>query len=175
MKTRRLMATLLCAAGLVCAAPPLVDPQQGLIAYWPAANEKAVGLLKELGVRTLISTTPEAAAAAKASGMTALVEVPVAASIESLSAAIEQSRSMGYAGAAVEAVGESAAFQAFLKAQGGYIAVVYLKPEQIGWDVAPALAVLRVGCGPGLHLGIQTPQAPPRPCGWMPMPPSWLT
>lgn len=150
MKWSRLTATLLCAASLVCAAPGLVDPQQGLIAYWPEANEKAVGLLKELGVRTLISTTPEAAASAKAAGMTLLFEAPAAGSIEALTAAMEPAKAAGYAGVAVQAVGEAAGFQAFLKAQAGFVAVVYLKPEQIGWDVAPALAVLRGGVWPGI-------------------------
>lgn len=144
------MATLLCAANLVCAAPGLVDPQQGLIAYWPEANGKTVGLLKELGVKTLISTTPEAATAAKAAGMTLLFEASAGGSIEALAAALETAKAAGYAGAAVQAVGEAAAFQAFVKAQAGFVAVVYLKPEQLGWAVAPALAVLRSGVWPGI-------------------------
>ncbi|MGJ5817020.1 hypothetical protein [Paludibaculum fermentans] len=150
MKWTDLVATLFCAASLVCAAPPVVDPQQGLIAYWPEANGKAIGLLKELGVRTLITTGTEAAAASHAAGMTLLFEAPAAGSIEALAADIGPAKAAGYAGAAVSAVGDAAAFQAFLKSQAGFVAVVYLKPEQIGWDVAPALAVLRSGVWPGI-------------------------
>ncbi|WP_321470766.1 hypothetical protein [uncultured Paludibaculum sp.] len=141
MNLSGLLAVLFCGATI--AAPLPVDPQQGLIAYWPDASEKVVGLLKELGVKTLITTTP-------VTGMASLFDATAADSIEGLTAAVDQARKAGFLGAAVSAVGEAAAFQAFLKGQSGFVAIVYLKPEQIGWDVAPALAVLRSGTWPGI-------------------------
>lgn len=150
MSTRGLMAVLFCGATIVQGAPPLVDPQQGLIAYWPEAGAKAVERLHEIGVKTLISTTAEAVPAARAAGLRVLYEAPGAASLEALGAELDKVRSAGFDGAAVMAVGDEAGFRAFLQARSGFVALVYLKPEQIGWKVQPALAVLRGGTWPGL-------------------------
>lgn len=140
MNYRWLMAVLFCGATIVHGAPPLVDPEQGLIAFWPEAGAKAVELLKEIGVKTLITTSTESLPAARAAGMSLLYE----------GTHLEAAKAAGYDGAAVQADGTEAEFQAFLKRQGGFIRLVYLKPEQMGWQLEPALAVLRGGTWPGL-------------------------
>jgi hypothetical protein len=115
-----------------------------VILAWPAPEAQAVKLAGELGAGTLIIHHPDGAAPQRPGALKILAEIPAEA------AAVEAARRNGYDGAAVAAVGARAQFTAFLQAQAGFVRVVYLKPEQLDWDVRPAQAVLRHGQWPGL-------------------------
>lgn len=115
-----------------------------VILAWPAPEAQAVKLASELGAGTLLVHHPDGAAPARPGTLKILAEIPAEA------AAVEAARQNGYDGAAVAASGTEAQFKAFLQAQAGFVRVVFLKPEQLGWDVRPAQAVLRHGQWPGL-------------------------
>ena len=142
------MRYLIILLALVAQGAPAVEPERGLIAWWPDATAVSVGLLKQVGVQALITevTTPVGplAVAASEAGMAILAEVPAEVG------AVANAKALGFAGVAVNAGDDEAALRGLLKAQAGYVAIVYLKPEQIGWDVSPALAVLRGGVWPGI-------------------------
>jgi hypothetical protein len=73
-----------------------------------------------------------------------------AADTRALGAALETARAAGLAGAAVKAAGTQQEFAKLLAGFRDFVAIAYLSPEQIGWDVAPAQAVLRYGVWPGI-------------------------
>lgn len=126
----------------------LVDPERGLIARWPDATAASVGLLRQIGTKALITdvATPlgPLAAAAREADIQLIAEVPADA------AAVTKAKARGFAAVAVSAGDDEAALRRFLETQRGFVAIVYLKPAQIAWDVAPALAVLRGGVWPGI-------------------------
>jgi len=132
---------ILLVAVLARGAQP-VDPERGLIAWWPDATAASVELLKQAGVQAVITNVTSAARAD--AGVLMLAEV------EADGAAVANAKALGFAGVAVNAGADEAALRKLLKAEAGYVAIVYLKPEQIGWDVSPALAVLRSGTWPGV-------------------------
>ena len=150
---------ILLLAVLAQGAPP-VDPERGLIAWWPDATAAAVALLRGVGVQTVITnvTAPQVRSEA---GMRIIAEVAAEAE------AVVKARALGFESVAVGATGDAASFRRFLEAQAGYVAIVYLTPEQIGWDVSSALAVLRGGVWPGIASQGTSVAVRQRASGWM--------
>jgi hypothetical protein len=126
------------------AAAAAVNAERDVIAYWPEANAAAIRVLGESGIDVVV-TTPAAAKPESAPGPRILAEVEASAE------AVKKARDAGYGGAAVSAKGDEKSFRQFLAAQSGFVQLVYLKPEQIGWDVAPAHAVMSSGTWPGVR------------------------
>ena len=137
------MRYLIVLLALVVQGATPVDPERGLIAWWPDATATSVELLRQVGVQAVITNVTASLTRAEG-GMTVLAEV------EADAGAVAKAKALGFGGVAVNAGADEAALKALLKAEAGYVAVVYLKPEQIGWDVSPALAVLRGGVWPGI-------------------------
>lgn len=128
-----------------------------VILAWPAPDAQAVKLATELGAGTLIVHNPSGPAPEHAAGLKVLAETSAEAS------AVEAARKAGYDGAAVAATGKPEQFRAFLQAQAGFVRVVFLKAEQLDWDVRPAQAVLRHGLWPGLKMSTGEAGATERP------------
>jgi len=124
-----------------------LDPDRDLIAWWPAADEACVHLLHQIGINALITTTPAAIAACRAAGIAAIAEIPAEPSEQALAAAREQ----GFSAAAVSAGSDPKALRDLVRAENGFVSFVYLKAEQVAWDVTPAFAVVRSGTWPGIH------------------------
>jgi hypothetical protein len=116
-----------------------------LIAWWPAADPAAVRLLQQIGVDTLITTSPAAVAACRAANVRPVAEV------EPTAEAAAKAREQGFAGVAVAASGDEKPMREFVRSQNGFVSYVYLEPTHISWDVSPALAVLKAGTWPGIH------------------------
>ncbi len=115
-----------------------------VILTWPAPEAQAVRLASELGAGTLIVHNPSGPAPARSGPLKILAEIPADAK------AAEAARRAGYDGAALAASGTRAEFRAFLQGQADFVRIVFLKADQLDWDVRPAQAVLRHGQWPGL-------------------------
>lgn len=103
------------------------DPSRDLIVRWPAPDTQAVALLKQLGA--------------------AAVVLP-----ENSEAVARACREAGIlTGVAYDALETEQATRARASKQTGQLQFVYLKPEQIHWNVAPAHAALRAGQWPGVR------------------------
>lgn len=151
------------AAPCVMAQAP-IDVEHEVIVWWPSPDAAALRLLNEITADIVI--TPLASTRPRTAGrpIRLLAEIPAGTPLDSLPAASENARTGGYDGAAVTATGEATAFRQFVAAQNGFVQLVYVKPEQIGWDVTPAHAVLQSGIWPGLHhLDTATSSASERP------------
>jgi hypothetical protein len=133
------------------------NPEREMVAYWPGLNSAASGMLGAAGIDAVV--TPAAAAKpAAAPGLKVFAEV------EAKADAVSKARAAGYDGAAVAAAGDEKSFRQFLQSQGGFVQLVYLKPEQIGWDVTPAHAMLAAGTWPGIRrVDTSTASATERP------------
>lgn len=114
-----------------------------VILAWPAPDAHAVRRATELGAQTLIVRNPSSPAPAHAAPLQVLAEIPADPK------AVEAARAAGYDGAAVSAAGEQKAFRAFLQTHKDFVRYVYLKPDQLAWDVSPAQAILQHGQWPG--------------------------
>jgi hypothetical protein len=123
-----------------------------IIFSWPQPDPNALKLCREAGAEIVITNAAERAPAHEA-GMRLVAEIPADTPLAALGPAVEKARAAGFDGAAVTAIGESAALRKFIDAQKGFVQFVYLKSDQLGWDVAPAKAVLRGGLWPGLQMG----------------------
>jgi hypothetical protein len=143
-------------------APPPLDPLTRLIVHWPAPDARAAALLRDLGAGAVL--TPPAPRKPETGGLILLADIPAADSTAALDAAIAEARAAGYDSAAVRPAGAEPAFRKWLAAQQGFVQLVYLKPEQIAWDVSPALAVFEGGRWPGLQgAGVESAGATERP------------
>lgn len=123
-----------------------LDFGKDLVVHWPAATAAVVGLLRQVGARGLLTepsgAVRELATACAGAGIVLLAEVPAAG--------VQAARDAGFHAAIVRAEGEQGAFRKLVLESSGFIAAVLLSPEQIGWDVRPAQAVLRHGVWPGI-------------------------
>ncbi|MBI5084103.1 MAG: hypothetical protein HZB13_05840 [Acidobacteria bacterium] len=116
-----------------------------MILAWPAPDTAALRLCREAGAEFVVSRASAGQAPARENGLQLLAETSADG------ASIERARASGYDGAAVTAAGTEAEFKRFIQAQKGFVKLVYVKPDQLGWDVTPARAVLRGGMWPGLQ------------------------
>lgn len=144
----------------LAAAQAAIDPAREVIVRWPAGHEvRHVQLLKEAGVTVALLAWPGAPAtepfakACQAAGIAPVAELAAAQNPDQARALRERARAAGFAGIAVEADAfpDEKALAAFLAERKGLDALVFLKPEQIHWRVAPAHAVLREGQWPGIR------------------------
>ncbi|MBI5281616.1 MAG: hypothetical protein HY858_08050 [Candidatus Solibacter usitatus] len=118
-----------------------------MILAWPAPDAAALRLCREAGAEFVITPLGDGHAPAHEAGLRLVAEAAAAP------AAMERARVAGYDGVAVTAAGSEAEFRKFIEAQKGFVQFVYVKPDQLGWDVAPARAVLRGGMWPGVQQG----------------------
>jgi hypothetical protein len=116
-----------------------------VILAWPVPEAQAVRLAGELGADALLIMQPGSQAPSRTGSMRVLAEVPATA------AAVAAARRAGYDGAAVAAIGTEKEFRGFLDSQNGFVRYVFLKAEQLSWDVRPAHAVLAAGQWPGVQ------------------------
>jgi len=130
-----------------------VDMARDVVAYWPSADERAVGLLAQVGVRGMIVPLDSVkggafAGLAKQSG----IEVIGAFGADTGAAeAVKKAKAAGLRGVAFEQPKDAAEVRAAAKANPDLLVVAYLKGEQWNWDVAPAVAVVKEGLWPGIH------------------------
>ncbi|NWF85141.1 MAG: hypothetical protein HXY18_15090 [Bryobacteraceae bacterium] len=136
---------------------PIPDPGKDLVVHWPRATPAVPPLLKQLGARALLTDPDPLAAglveACDAAGVALIADLPAAADLNPLRAALESARSAGFTAAALRPAGDASAFGKLLADSGGFAAIVFLTAEQIDQDVRPAQAVLRHGVWPGIAAG----------------------
>ena len=144
----------------VGAARAAINPSTDILLSWPAGHEaRYVSLLREAGVTVVLWPWSEAPSTARfvqacrAAGLTPIAELDAAKSPDESRALRERARAAGFAGVALEAAAfpDEQALAAFLAELKGLDALVFLKPEQLHWRVAPAHAVLREGQWPGVR------------------------
>jgi hypothetical protein len=134
-----------------------LDPGRELVVHWPSATPAVATLLKQVGAGALLTESlksPVREACALA-GVKTVAEVTASAGNgAALAAALRAAKDAGFMAAAVSAAGisDAAEFRRAIEASGlgDFIALVFLAPGQIGWDVSPAHAVLRGGLWPGI-------------------------
>ena len=135
-----------------------LDFSRDLVVHWPAAAPTVVPFVAQLGARALLTEplpgVERLVEACRSAGLELVADVP-AADPAGLAGALRAARGAGFTAAAVTALGSAAEFGALLGQFRDFVAMVYLTPEQMGWDVGPAQAVLRYGVWPG----ISTPDA----------------
>lgn len=140
-----------CWCLIAAAAQPDIQPENKILARWPAANAAAVRLLSEIGVDVLLTTPEEGRAPETPSSIMLMAEIAPGTALDALPAAVKKARDSGYAGVAVTAAGDEQKFRQFLASNADIVRFVFLKPEQIAWNVAPAHAVLISEIWPGLR------------------------
>lgn len=132
----------------------ILDLSRDLVVHWPAAPPAVVPLLKQLDARALLTepaeVAPNLAEACAAAQLALLADLPVAVDLAALRKELRAASAAGFAAAAVRAVGEPTGFNQLLREFQGFVAIVFLAPEQIDWNVQPAHAVLRYGVWPGI-------------------------
>jgi hypothetical protein len=111
---------------------------------WPKPDENAIRLMREAGVDIVVAPLVPGQEVKS-------LALPVLAEVPAESAQVAGARSAGYLGAVVTAAGDRKAFEQFVRAQQGFVRLVYLKPQQLAWDVSPAHAVLEAGMWPGIE------------------------
>ena len=151
--TKTLLALALPVLAPLAAA---INPAGDVVVSWSAGLEtKHVQLFREGGVTAVVlpwpggAATAEFARACRAAGITPIAQL-------SSSQEVEAARAAGFGGVAIEAEGalsDEKALRSFLAGLKGLEALVFLKPEQLDWRVAPAQAVLRAGQWPGSRGG----------------------
>jgi len=153
----KLIPFVLLAAGALSAA---VDPAKDVLLYWPSGHDpRHVELLREAGVTVVLLPWPGASSTAsfilscRAAGIATVADLTAASGAEEARALAEQAQVAGFAGVALEgaAFRDETALAAFVTGLKGLDALVFLRPEQLHWRVAPALAVLREGQWPGVR------------------------
>lgn len=142
--------------GLVLMAWPAIgalDLSRDVLAYWPAADERSINLLKQIGARGLIVPlnsvkSEDFARLAKRSG----IEVIGAFGADiRVADALVKARQFGLGGVAFEQPNEALEVREAAKSNPDLLFLAYLKGEQWNWDVAPAVAVVKEGLWPGIH------------------------
>lgn len=144
-----LLLPALLAAGET--APPASATPNELVAYWPSADAAALRNLKEIGAGAVITPLAATAPRGEAGGPRVLAELPADSALDRLPALLQQARAAGFDGAVASAAGNARAFRRAMETQGGFLQYVYLKPDQLEWDVSPAQAIVQAGTWPGLH------------------------
>ena len=137
------MRTLVLILSSLSAGYGAFDPAQDLIIRWPGPETPAAALLRQAGVKAVVLPARGSESAARAcrdAGILAIAEM------DSPGPPPE-----GFSGIACDAAASEAATRAAAGKNAGLLQLVYLKPEQIHWRVAPALAVLRAGQWPGIR------------------------
>ncbi|MEO8663394.1 MAG: hypothetical protein ABI693_33365 [Bryobacteraceae bacterium] len=149
MRQQSILALVIVAAVGAVQATPL-NPTGQVLARWTAPSPVVLQSLRDAGITTVfVPFQPGQAATAKTVPL--IADLPQAASLSMLSESAAAAKRAGYVAAAVTATGDLPSFRQFLNAQKDFIQFVYLKPEQLDWDVSPAHAVLESGTWPGLH------------------------
>lgn len=156
MTLKSVFLALFTAGGLLAA----IDPAKDVLLYWPFGHDpRHVQLLREAGVTVVLLPWPGApsavsfAQACQAAGIRPVADLSAASSAEEARAFAERARGAGFTGVALEgaAFRDEKALAAFASGLKGLDALVFLKPDQLHWRVAPALAVLREGQWPGVR------------------------
>jgi len=149
-------------AGLLAVSclPAAIDPSGDVMLVWPAGHEaRHVALLREAGVTAVLLPWPGAPSTAqfaqncRATGITPVADLSAAKGVEEARGALAGARGAGFTAVALEGATfpDEKALAAFLAGWTGLDALVFLKPEQIHWRVAPAQAVVREGQWPGVR------------------------
>jgi hypothetical protein len=133
---------------------PAFEPSNDLAVHWPSATPAVVPLLAQLGARALLTEpaglAPGLVAACAQAKLLLVADIAEEPDLTALRKALVNSSEAGFQAAAVHATGEAPAFGKLAQEFRDTLAFVYLSPEQIGWDVKPAHAVLRYGTWPGI-------------------------
>ncbi len=152
----RFLLTLL-FLGCTVVAGAGVDPAGDVLMYWPSPDVRSVGLFHSAGVNAVVVPFDETGNAApflgacRDAGIAVLAELDTASPGPELEKRLNRLHAAGFAGAVIGAAGDPDSWKSFLKRKNGLDLFLYLKPEQVEWDVAPAHAVLRYGRWPGIH------------------------
>ena len=147
----------LLAVGCLACAGAALDPATSLLAAWPNPDASVVALLKDVGasaVFTPLDGKGESRAVVRvcrSAGLTAIAQLPVTAGTPELKEAAARAHAAGFAGVAYHALSGERATREFAASPRGLVQFVYLKPDQIHWDVSPAYAVLDEGVWPGVQ------------------------
>lgn len=151
----------LLALAVTSALAGAIDPATDLVAFWPGPLEpKSVALLREAGITAVILESPGGektepfVQACRAAGILPLAYLGAPKDIAAAREAAEKARTSGFRGAALEAFGDEVVMRAFLERRDApENAIVFVKPEQLAWRLAPAQTVLRFGQWPGIRGG----------------------
>ncbi len=130
-----------------------VDLARDVVAYWPSADERAIALLKQIGARGLIVPleTVKTASFAKQGKLSGIAVIGAFGAEGAAGEKVKSARALGLSGVAIEQPKDAAGVRELAKANADLTVVAYLKADQWGWDVAPAVAVVREGQWPGIH------------------------
>jgi len=150
MLQQSLLILFMVAAAATGYASPL-NPAGEMMARWPAPSPAVLQSLKDAGITTVFVPFQPHTPQGTAKTAHLVADLPQAASLAALWDSAAAARSAGYSAVAVTATGDPQSFREFLSNQKGLVQFVYLKPEQLDWDVSPAHAVLDSGTWPGLH------------------------
>lgn len=129
-----------------------VDLARVVVTRWPGADPRAIPLLAQIRARALLVPmdtvkTPDFAEACRADGIAVIGVVPGIPSLEDVHLVTR----FGLSGIAIENPGDARAVSEFSRSNPGLAVLVFLKAEQLGWDVSPATAVFSGGNWPGIH------------------------
>ena len=127
------------------------DPVKDLLVRWSVPDPRAVKLLRDTGFSFVFipsTADPAFVHACRVAGLVPIAEIqsPDESSVRSIAEKVAQS---GFVGVAFEAFGSEESVRSLVAGHGTDF-FVYLKPDQVHWNVAPAYAVLRGGRWPGL-------------------------
>jgi hypothetical protein len=136
-----------------------ISPANDIRLAWSGGDDpQHVELLREAGVTAVLLPWPGGAGASalaqacRAAGIATIAELASASRWEELRGLAERARAAGFTGVALEGRGfsDEKALRAVVQGLAGLEVLVFLKPEQLDWRAAPALAVLRGGLWPGM-------------------------
>lgn len=151
---RRFLPVLL----LLVASPPrleALDPLRQVLLAWPNAEARAIELAREIGAGALFVPAAPAPAkeffeACRRAAIAPVAEIRGTLPAEELERRAREALEAGFAALAYDAWGEESDVRRFVAARSDTLQFVFLKPEQVDWDVAPAYAVLVEGLWPGI-------------------------
>jgi hypothetical protein len=128
------------------------DLARDVVARWPGADPRVIPLLAQIKARALLVPldsikTPDFAAACRADGITVIGVVTGVPSSEEVRLVMR----FGLGGIAIENPSDARSVSEFARSNSGLAVLVFLKAEQLGWDVSPATAVFSGGNWPGIH------------------------
>ncbi|MBA3974720.1 MAG: hypothetical protein C0504_10960 [Candidatus Solibacter sp.] len=138
---------------VLAAAPVFGGSRPEVLVWWPEADLRAVGLLKQIAADTLLTPlesirTAEFASRCRETGLAVIGTVRGGVA---LPGAIERAGHLQLRGVAIEEPEDAGQMATLARLNPGLRVMAFLKTGQMAWDVSPAEAVVRGGNWPGIH------------------------
>ena len=148
--TRRLLL-----AFLICSPLAALDPARDVLLSWPEADPRAAPLAREIGAAAIfvpfsVGAAAEFLQACRDAAVQPVAEIRTVTDADSLRRQTEAALSAGFTALAYDAWSDEAEVRRFASQRPQTLQFVFLKRDEVGWNVAPAHAVLVEGLWPGI-------------------------